>query len=195
MWDFLPPMNTARRGCGVTLYQSESSNNGSYFLTCRYNIMFFRQVIRRWWLGWYPVPVYDRSIWFRDQFLVAWSVHDFMSGKHQRHRHRWQAICCWWLFRSVFQQQWMKCAVFIWNLILFAGKVFLNSVEYLDSESMEWTTFVNRSSAEDTRSEINAFSRRESQSTLPPVDEENMEEKIPGSQADSSGCESDEHSS
>lgn len=21
-WDFLPPMNTARRGCGVTLYQS-----------------------------------------------------------------------------------------------------------------------------------------------------------------------------
>jgi influenza virus NS1A-binding protein len=23
MWDFLPPMNTARRGCGVTLYQSE----------------------------------------------------------------------------------------------------------------------------------------------------------------------------
>ena len=23
VWDFLPPMNTARRGCGVTLYQSE----------------------------------------------------------------------------------------------------------------------------------------------------------------------------
>ena len=22
VWDFLPPMNTARRGCGVTLYQS-----------------------------------------------------------------------------------------------------------------------------------------------------------------------------
>lgn len=75
------------------------------------------------------------------------------------------------------------------------GKVFLNSVEYLDSESMEWTTFVNRTSAEDTRSEASAFSRRESQITLPPVDEENMEEKIPGSQADSSGCESDEHSS
>lgn len=77
----------------------------------------------------------------------------------------------------------------------FSGKVFLNSVEYLDSESMEWTTFVNRSSAEDTRSEASAFSRRESQSTLPPVDEENMEEKIPNNQADSSGCESDEHSS
>ena len=26
MWDFLPPMNTARRGCGVTLYQSEFSH-------------------------------------------------------------------------------------------------------------------------------------------------------------------------
>jgi hypothetical protein len=79
--------------------------------------------------------------------------------------------------------------------IPFAGKVFLNSVEYLDSDSMEWTTFVNRSSAEDTRSEANAFSRRESQSTLPPVDEENVEEKTPSNPADSSGCESDEHSS
>ena len=23
VWDFLPPMNTARRGCGVALYQSK----------------------------------------------------------------------------------------------------------------------------------------------------------------------------
>lgn len=74
------------------------------------------------------------------------------------------------------------------------GKVFLNSVEYLDPESMEWTTFVNRST-DDARSEAGAFSRRESQITLPPVDEEIVDEKIPISQADSSGCESDEHSS
>lgn len=81
------------------------------------------------------------------------------------------------------------------SLCCLVGKVFLNSVEYLDPESMEWTTFVNRSSAEDTRSEASAFSRRESQITLPPVDEENAEEKIPSNQVDSSGCESDEHSS
>ena len=72
--------------------------------------------------------------------------------------------------------------------------MFLNSVEYLDPDSMEWTTFVNRST-EDSRSETGTFSRRESQITLPPVDEEHVDEKIPSRRADSSGSESDEHSS
>jgi influenza virus NS1A-binding protein len=72
----------------------------------------------------------------------------------------------------------------------FSGKVFLNSVEYLDPETMEWTTFVNRF-ADDARSEASSSSRRESQTNLATVDE-NGELK---STADSSGCESDEHSS
>lgn len=79
--------------------------------------------------------------------------------------------------------------------IKIVGKVFLNSVEYLDSESMEWTTFVNRTTPEDARSETSTFSRRESQITLPPVDEEHIDEKVPINRTDSSGCESDEHSS
>lgn len=78
----------------------------------------------------------------------------------------------------------------------------MNSVEFLDPETMEWTTFVNRG-PDDARpaeasSSLNSFSRRESQSTLPSVDEEETQRPEPtkrSSLADSSGCESDEHSS
>lgn len=74
----------------------------------------------------------------------------------------------------------------------FSGKVFLNSIEYLDPVSLEWTTFVNRQSDADSRSESASTSRRES--ILPPVDEEVGEQKALD-HADSSGNESDEHSS
>lgn len=85
---------------------------------------------------------------------------------------------------------------FFFHCICFtAGKVFLNSVEYLDAETMEWTTFVNRTSTEDARSEASSYSRRESQITLPPVDEEIVDVKNTDSRAESSGSESDEHSS
>ena len=83
---------------------------------------------------------------------------------------------------------------------LLSGKVFLNSVEYLDPITQEWTTFVNRG-PDDARpvEALTSFSRRESQSTLPPVDEEEQQRpELPAkrsSLADSSGCESDEHSS
>ena len=73
-----------------------------------------------------------------------------------------------------------------------AGKVFLNSIEYLDPVSMEWTTFVNRQADAESRSESASTSRRES--ILAPVDEEVGEQK-PLDQTDSSGNESDEHSS
>jgi len=81
----------------------------------------------------------------------------------------------------------------------FSGKVFLNSVEYLDPITQEWTSFVNRG-PDDARPVAEAsasFSRRESQSTLPPVDEEEQQQRpeMRSSLADSSGCESDEHSS
>lgn len=72
--------------------------------------------------------------------------------------------------------------------------MFLNSVEYLDGASMEWTTFVSRSS-EETRPDSGSISRRESQSTLPPVDEEEQQEIKRSNAVDSSGSESDEHSS
>lgn len=71
------------------------------------------------------------------------------------------------------------------------GKVFLNSIEYLDPVTMEWTTFVNRQ-ADESRSESACTSRRDS--ILAPVDEEVGEQKAID-QADSSGNESDEHSS
>jgi len=71
----------------------------------------------------------------------------------------------------------------------FTGKVFLNSVEYLDPESMEWTTFVNRY-VEDSRSE-DSSSRRESISNgLPTVDEDSEQKAA----IDANGSESDEHS-
>ena len=78
-----------------------------------------------------------------------------------------------------------------WNVI--AGKVFLNSVEYLDPESMEWTTFVNRY-ADDSRSEADGKnSRRESITNLPTVNEDG--ELVDKDTADSNnGSESDEHS-
>lgn len=72
-----------------------------------------------------------------------------------------------------------------------AGKVFLNSIEYLDPVSLEWTTFVSRH-ADEPRSESASTSRRES--ILAPVDEEVAEQKAI-EQSDSSGNESDEHSS
>lgn len=74
-----------------------------------------------------------------------------------------------------------------------AGKVFLNSVEYLDPETMEWTTYVNRCSSDDSRSNSNSNSRRTSQTNLPTVDE-NCEFKASAA-VDSSGSDSDEHSS
>ena len=69
--------------------------------------------------------------------------------------------------------------------------MFLNSVEYLDPESMEWTTFVNRYAADDSRSEAGS-SRRESISNLPTVDEDG--ELKAAAAMDSNGSESDEHS-
>lgn len=69
--------------------------------------------------------------------------------------------------------------------------MFLNSIEYLDPISLEWTTFVNRQSDE-SRSESANTSRRES--ILPPLDEEAGEQKAI-EHGDSSGNESDEHSS
>lgn len=75
--------------------------------------------------------------------------------------------------------------IICWNR---AGKVFLNSVEYLDPESMEWTTFVNRYT-DDSRSEASS-SRRESITNLPTVDEDGELK----AEIDPNGSESDEHS-
>lgn len=83
----------------------------------------------------------------------------------------------------------------LYHQFVSAGKVFLNSVEYLDPESMEWTMFVNRC-ADISRPESGTASRRESEPILPPVNEEEQNEiKRSSNATDSSGCESDEHSS
>ena len=75
-----------------------------------------------------------------------------------------------------------------------AGKVFLNSVEYLDPETMEWTTYVNRCTLEDARSETGNSRRASRESNLQTVDEQGeMVQSIPDSS--DGGCDSDEHSS
>jgi len=150
-WDFLPPMNTARRGCGVTFYQDKlfvvGGSDGCQAL-CTTEIFDFETN------AWSPGPSMTTS---RANISVT-----VIDGK-------------------------------LFAVGGFSGKVFLNSVEYLDPETMEWTTYVNRCSSDDSRSNSNSNSRRTSQTNLPTVDE-NCEFKASAA-VDSSGSDSDEHSS